>query len=80
MYSAIKTLVVSVGRNTRQFGLVCESSDIRLLMYVVTSHTSTNDSVSAAIVEHTTLLIFEEFQYRGHTSLLPSVMKVICPP
>ena len=60
--------------------LVCKSSDNRLLMYLAISHPSTKDSVSAAVVEHITFLIFEEFQYREHKLLLPSVMKMICPP
>ena len=47
-------------------------------MYIATSPPSTNDSVPVAIVERTTL-IFEEFQYRGHELLLPSVMKMIFP-
>ena len=46
-----------------------KSSDNRLLMYNVTSHPSTNDSVSAAIVEHAILYIFEYFQHRGHKLL-----------
>ena len=57
---------------------MCKSSGIRLLMYIATSPPSTNDSVPVAIVERTTL-IFEEFQYRGHELLLPSVMKMIFP-
>ena len=35
----------------RQLDLVCKSSNNRLLMYILTSHLFTSDSVSAAIVE-----------------------------
>ena len=37
-------------------------SDTYLLMYIATSHPSPKDKVSAAIVEHTTLFIYDEFQ------------------
>ena len=36
-------------------------SDTNLLMYVVASHPSLRDKVLAAIVERTTLFIFDEF-------------------
>ena len=49
-------------------------------MNIATSHPSTNDSLSAAIVERTTLLIFEEFQYRRHELLSPLVMMMIYSP
>ena len=52
MYMVVKTLVASVAVIIlRQLGLVCKSSDNRLLMYIATLLPPTNDSVSAAIVE-----------------------------
>ena len=36
-------------------------SDTNLLMYIATSHPSLRDKVSVAIVECTTLFIFDEF-------------------
>ena len=38
-------------------------SDTYLLMYIATSHPSLRDKVLVAIVEHTTLFIFDDFQY-----------------
>ena len=64
----------------RQLDSMCKSSDNRLLMYIASSHPSTSGGVSTAVVECTTPLIFEEFQYTGHKLLLLFVVKMICPP
>ena len=48
-------------------------------MYIATSHPSLRDKVLAALVEHTTLFIFDEFQYSGQVRFCKSVKKIISP-
>ena len=57
----------------------CTISDTNLLMYIATSHPSLRHKVSTAIVERTTLFIFDEFQYSGQVRFFESVKKIICP-
>ena len=51
----------------------CAISNIYLLKYIASSHPPLKDKVLAAIVEHTTLFIFDEFWYSGRVRFFESV-------
>ena len=48
-------------------------------MHIATSHPSLRDNAPAAIVEPTTLSIFDEFQYNKQVWFIKSVKKIIYP-